>query len=165
MRKPILVTTLIAAAQLAIAAPPSAQSIETLLEVTKVESMVDSMYASVESMMRQMMEKTIGNKSLTTEQRKSLEAMPARFVTLFKSEISWSTLKPQYIQIYKEVFEQEDIDGMITFYRSPVGQSCILKMPLAMQKSMMMAQSQMQSLIPKMQQAIEQEVQASESKN
>jgi uncharacterized protein len=72
--------------------------------------------------------------------------------------LNWSTLKPHYVRIYQEAFEQEEIDGLIAFYSSPAGQAFIGKMPVVMQKSITLAQNQMQNLMPKMVQVIDQTI-------
>jgi hypothetical protein len=72
-----------------------------------------------------------------------------------KQELSWQKLKPLYVQIYRESFEQEEVDGLVAFYASPAGKAMLDKMPTVMQKSMAITQPLMQSLIPKMKSAME----------
>jgi uncharacterized protein len=62
-------------------------------------------------------------------------------------------MKPVYMQLYRETFDQAEIDGLIAFYRSPAGQSFIAKMPKVMQKSMVVVQEQMRAMMPKIQEA------------
>ena len=59
-------------------------------------------------------------------------------------------MKPLYVQLYRDTFEQEEVDGLLAFYASPTGQAFVNKMPMVMQKSMALSQSLMQSIIPKM---------------
>ena len=54
------------------------------------------------------------------------------------------------MQLYRDTFEQEEVDGLLVFYASPAGQAYVNKMPVVMQKSMALSQSLMQSIIPKM---------------
>ena len=67
-----------------------------------------------------------------------------------RQEITWASLKPMYIKIYKETFDQEEIDGLTAFYSSKVGQTYINKMPVAMQKTMSAVQQRMAPVISKM---------------
>jgi len=78
-----------------------------------------------------------------------------RQTAAMREELNWEKLKPMHVQLYRDTFEQEEIDGLLAFYRSPVGQAFVNKMPLVMQKAMAMGQSQMQAVIPKMKTAIE----------
>ena len=139
----------------AYALPASQASAEALLVVTKAESMVDSMYGRLEQMMRQGMKDSLQGKPVSAEQQRVLDTVPQKFMAVMREEFNWSKMKPMYIQLYSETFEQDEIDGLLAFYKSPVGQAFVTKMPVVMNKSMVIAQSQMQSLIPKMKEAID----------
>ncbi len=136
------------------ALPASQESVEALLTVTKTESMIDSMYGGMEQMMRQGIKESLKGKPVSAEQQRVLDAVPAKFMLVMRQELNWSKMKPMYVQMYRETFEQEEIDGLVAFYKSTTGQAFVTKMPLVMQKSMAIAQTQMQALIPKMTEAI-----------
>ncbi len=88
-------------------------------------------------------------------------------VTLLKNEYKWEILEPKFIQIYKDSLTQDEVDGMIAFYKTPSGQTVIKKMPVIMQQSMMASQSMTQALIPKMQEIQQEfiaEIKAAEQK-
>lgn len=137
------------------AAPASPQSVETVLELTKVESMITQMHGNLEPLMRQSLQQAVGNRPISPQEQRALEALPAKFAALMREEMSWAKLKPAYVQLYAESFDQDEIDGLIAFYRTPTGQALIAKMPVVMQKSMALVQSQLQGFFPRMQQAIE----------
>ena len=136
------------------AAPPSSESIDLLLSVSKTESTIESMYNNMEQMMRQgmqqAMQQALKGQPASAAQQRVLETMPAKFTALMREEMSWAKLKPMYLQIYSETFEQADIDGLIAFYSSPTGQVFTNKMPTVLQKTMTMTQTQMQTMMPKM---------------
>lgn len=154
--KPILLAALLAIAQSVSAAPATDESVETLLSVTKAESMVDAMLSNLTPIMRQGMAQALSGKPVSPAQQQVLDAMPAKFTNIMRDEMSWSKMKPQYIRIYQESFSQEDVEGFIAFYRSPAGQSYIDKMPIVMQKSMAMGAQMSQNVGPKMKAAIDQ---------
>jgi hypothetical protein len=136
-------------------APPTRESVLTLMEVIKAESMMDQAYSSVDQMFKQAMAQETAGRKLTEEQQRLVDAMPAKITALMREEMSWTKMEPIYVGIYQETFTQEEIDGLIGFYRSPVGQSFVAKMPVVMHRSMSIMQVQMQSLIPKLKQAME----------
>ncbi len=138
------------------AAQPTSESIETLLTLTKTEALVESVYGNVEQAMRQGMAQAVAEKKLSAEQQRYLEATPKRFVTIMREELSWESLKPMYIEIYRDSFTQEEIDGLIAFYQSPVGMAFVNKMPIVMQKSMTSMQARMQPMMEKMKAAMRQ---------
>lgn len=130
---------------------PSSESIQELIAVTDSKKIIDNMGAGLEGMMNTSMQQTLQGKPISPEQEAILAKMKTKIVTLMKEEISWSKLEPVTIQIYKESFSQEEVDGMLTFYKSPAGQAVIKKMPVVMQKSMSLMQTNMSTIIPKMQ--------------
>jgi uncharacterized protein len=64
-------------------------------------------------------------------------------------ELDWNTLEPIYADIYTQSFTQQEIDGMIAFYKSEPGQAVLAKMPIVMQKTMQAMQARMASMMPK----------------
>ncbi len=136
------------------AAPPSEASITELLRLTKADSMVDGMLSSMEQNIRQGMQQAAAGKPLSVEQHRMMELAPGKLTALVRDELSWDKLKPIYIQVYVETFEQAEVDGLIAFYRSPVGQSFVNKMPVVMQKSMAITQQRMQAFGPRMEAAM-----------
>lgn len=141
------------------AAPASQESVEALLSVTKTEALMDSLYSGMDQMMRQIINQTVQGKSLSAEQRHALDALPTKFVAVMREEMSWQKMKPLYVQLYCETFEQEEVDGMLAFYASPAGKALIKKMPVVMQKSLALSQSLLLSVAPKMRAAMEEAMQ------
>ena len=137
------------------AAPVSQDSVEALLSVTKTEAIMDSLYSGMDQVMRQTVNQTVQGKSLSAEQQRALNAVATNFVSVMREEMSWQKMKPLYVRLYRETFEQEEIDGMLAFYSSPAGTALINKTPLLMQKSLTLSQELLQSAVPRMNTAIE----------
>jgi hypothetical protein len=56
-----------------------------------------------------------------------------------------------YVRVYQKTFTQQEIDGMLAFYKTPAGQAVISKMPAAMQNTMNEMQQLMGPVMQKMQ--------------
>lgn len=153
MFRPLALSLVLSAALGVQAAPPSTESIETLLAVTRTERLIESMQSQFDPMMRQMIAQGAANKNLTDEQRRRLETIPAEIAKIVKEELSWARMKPLHARIYQDVFTQEEIDGLIAFYRSPTGAAFIEKMPQVTQKSMELMQAQMPALVKRIEAA------------
>lgn len=149
MRKLLLLAALLGSLN-TYAAPASEESIERLLTVTRAESLIDSMYSGLEQVMRQGMNQAIQGKTLNADQQRALDALPAKFIAAMREEMSWQKMKPLYVQIYRDTFEQQEVDGLLVFYKSPTGEALLNKMPTVMQKTMALSQSLTESLLPKM---------------
>jgi len=155
MRKILGFFVTLAIASSVYAAPPTVESIDKLLAVTNAQKMIDSMYATMEPMMRSVMAETAKGKTLSAEQQRAMDAFPAAMSKAMREELNWEKLRPLYVQIYQESFTQEELDGLVAFYQSPAGAAMINKMPLVMQKSMNAMQSRLGPLMQKMQKAAE----------
>jgi hypothetical protein len=53
------------------------------------------------------------------------------------------------VDIYRETYDQTEIDGLIAFYETPVGQSLIQKQPVVAQKMAMVMVPYYQQAMPK----------------
>jgi hypothetical protein len=88
-------------------AQASAASIDTLFEVTRVESLLETAYSNVERMMRQSMQAaTQGRAPLSEAQQKVLDAAPQKLVAVMREEMSWARMRPAMARIYSETFTQ-----------------------------------------------------------
>jgi len=130
---------------------PSDASLNELLTITDSQKLIDSMWPQVEGMMNNAAKQALGNTTLNSEQQKVMQDANAKIAAVFKEEFGFEKLKPMMIGIYKESFSQEEVDGMLKFYKSKAGQAVIKKMPLVMQSTMTNVQAQMSVIVPKIQ--------------
>jgi len=158
MKKITLLFASLALSCAAHAAPATDADVDALLAVTRMERMMDQMYNALGPAMQQMMAAMSRDKKLTPEQQRVLDAMPARMIAVMREEMSWEKMRPTYVQIYKEVFTHEEIDGMVAFYKTPAGAATIDKMPLVMQRSMQLTQARMAPMMVKIEAAMRQAV-------
>lgn len=159
MKKLLSLACLSLTAVASMAQTPTDESIRTLFSVMKVESVIGTMQNALEPAMRQGMMQATEGREPTPVQKKVLERFPQKMGEFMRTELSWAKMEPIQIRIYRESFDQAEIDGMIEFYRSPIGQSFVSKMPVVTQKAMLEMQAYMQQIMPKMQ-AVMQELTA-----
>lgn len=155
MKKTFTSIALSLSALVCCAAPASDESIRTLFAVMKAEALMESIYASVEPALRQSMAQAAQGKVLSDEQKKVMDRAPQRMSEVMRNELSWKKMEPMQIAIYRETFDQSEIDGLIDFYKTPVGQSYVNKMPVVTQKAMTAMQVQMQQVFPKIKAAMD----------
>jgi len=131
------------------AAPASRESVEQLLSVIDMQKTYDATFDAMRKSVEQAFTNTPQLKSLTPEQRKGFDTGMSRMYDLMHQELDWNKLKPEFEQMYMDTFTQEEVDGLLAFYRSPAGKAMVEKTPLLMSKSMQISQSRMQSLMPR----------------
>lgn len=130
--------------------PPSDESIKELIGLTDRGKMVEVMLKQVDAGMEASLRQVAGGRKLTPEQEKILADMRARMVALFKQEMSPEVIEPTMIGIYRNNFTQEEIDGIIKFYKTDAGKALLNKLPAVMQQMVQMMQGRMADFMPKM---------------
>lgn len=145
----VLLTLL--ALQPAIAAETNASeaSIRELMSLMDSRKLVEGTMAQVDAMMQGSMQHALKGQALTPDQQKILDQMRAKMLVLLKEQISWDALEPMMIDIYQKSFTEQEIRGMLDFYKSDAGKAVIAKMPLVMQHTMQAMQLRMGELMPK----------------
>lgn len=162
--KTIVLALVLALAQAhAFAAPPTDESIERLMAVTGGRKMVDSMVQQITAMMTPAFEQAIGAEQLPTDQRQEarqfMASFGARMQAILEDELSWDKLQAMALPIYRESLTQEEVDGLIAFYNTPIGRSTVDKLPLVMQKSMLAMQQRIGPMQARIQAAAAETVQ------
>jgi hypothetical protein len=77
---------------------------------------------------------------------------------LMREEMSWEKLEPMYYEIYQKALTQDEVDGMVAFYKTKAGQALVKKMPGLMQEVMTSVQAKLGGPMMSKVQAIAQEL-------
>lgn len=135
----------------AMATPASDGSIKQLLTVTKAQRLLNSMHAQVNALMDNSIRMELKGKQPTAKQQKAIKHMKTQMIAILQQGMSWKKLEPVYIRLYKDSFTEEEIKGMLAFYKTAAGQAVINKMPLLMRKTMVEIQQMSAGMAPQMQ--------------
>jgi len=133
------------------AEPASESSIKQLLAVTQAKKLLDGMQAQLDSLMDNVIQQALKGKSPTAKQQEAITHMKNNMVALLQGDLAWEKLEPMYLRLYTESFTEEEVGGMLAFYKTPAGQAVINKMPVLMQKTMLEVQKMSSGLAPRMQ--------------
>jgi hypothetical protein len=117
----------------------------------ETRKLLDDMMGQPDDLMKNSFERGLKGHTVTPDEQNIIDSMRAKMVALLKREMNWENLKPFYLQIYRESFIQEKVDGMLTFYETPSGQAVIKKLPIVLQKTMAEMQRRMGPLHQKLQ--------------
>jgi uncharacterized protein len=143
-------TATAAAATTAAGAPPSDQSIKELLEITNAHQLIDGMKAQINTLVTASIREAMRGRPMTPERQAVVDRMQARMTDAATQALDWDVLLPIYLRTYRASFTQAELNGMISFYKTPAGQAVIKKLPVVMQNVM----GEMQGIIKPMQQSI-----------
>lgn len=95
--------------------------IEELLELSNSKQLIEDSFTSASKIILKDVQDPAKEKAVTD---------------LFNKYYSWEKLSPAFIQIYHEVYSAEDLQQLVAFYKSDVGQKMLNKMPELMDKTM-----------------------------
>ena len=65
-------------------------------------------------------------------------------------------LEPDFVKLYSDAYSEEEIDGILAFYRSPAGRTMLAKAADLTESSIAISQRRMAAVAPKIQEAIDQ---------
>jgi hypothetical protein len=135
----------------AMAAPASENSVKEFLAVTEAQKLVAGMLTQIDAMMNNTVQQALKGKTPNPNEQKAISNMKNKMDALFREELAWEKLEPMYLRLYRETFTDEEVAGMLSFYKTPAGQALINKMPLLMQKTMLEVQTMLSGERPKIQ--------------
>lgn len=122
-------------------------AVEEMLHLTEIDKMIDPMMEQVQAMIQNQVDQM----DLTEEAKPVVKKYNDKIMLLMKTELAWEKMKNDLIDIYISVYTEEEIKAIIAFYRTPVGQKMLDKMPQLLQQTMAVTQSKVQQLIPDLQ--------------
>jgi hypothetical protein len=112
------------AAMAATPKPPSEAQVRQLMEVSAVDRMLGQMNSQMAAMMQQ-----------------QIPCVPASYWHGFIDDKGARELTGRMVPIYQRHFSAADIEGLLKFYRSPLGRKVVTEMPAAMAEGMQLGQA------------------------
>jgi len=131
---------------------PTEASIKQLLEVAQAHKLIDSVMAQMDSLMQQTIAQATKGQQIPAKVQKDIDQRRGELLAMMKDLLDWKKLEPMYVRIYQKTFSQQEVDGMIAFYKTPAGQAVMSKMPAAMQNTIDEMQQMMGPVMQRMQQ-------------
>lgn len=131
---------------------PSAGSIKELLAVTEAHKLVDGTMSQMEALMQNAFRDATKGQPPSPETQKMVDQSRSEMMAIMRDELAWDKLEPIYIQIYEQSLTQEEVNGMVAFYKTPLGRAVIKKMPVVVQTTMTEMQKRMGPMMQRMQQ-------------
>jgi hypothetical protein len=128
---------------------------EQLFMLLHMDTMMDQLMIGVKKQVQQITQSMPGADQATPEQKKQVADFQQRVMDLVNQKIGWKALEPDFISLYASTYTEEELDGIIAFYKSPVGQKMMEKTPELMSKSTQITQQKMSELQPQLNQMVQ----------
>ncbi len=120
---------------------------EELVNAMEMQKGIENSFEMIKQMIPAQMEQMSGAENESSEE---VQARVQIMMDYIAKEMSWDNLKEDYISIYAETFTEEELAGLVEFYKSPVGRKFTEKQPELMKRAMEISQKQMMEIMPKM---------------
>lgn len=136
----------------AAAAPPARADEQARMDLA-IELMaqldMDQLMASMQGQMEAMIGSQLEQMASCAAMRPALDAYARDAGALLSESFSGADFMPEVARLYVEVFDQDELQGLVDFYRSPLGRKMLARMPELMQGSMAIAERQMAATMPR----------------
>ena len=124
----------------AFAATPSDASLERLFEVQKMDALLEQSFQSMEGIVLSDPNVQKFLKDAPEDKRPQLEAVLKKYTTQLIAEINTPQVRAQLhkaaLEGIKTVYTQEEVNALIDFYGTAVGQSILAKTPRYLEATM-----------------------------
>ncbi len=127
--------------------------IDEMFTLTKINQIFDQMITQMSAAAKTAADQQAANQNLTPEQQKLTDQFQARTQGIVGQYLSMDHLKPIIVQVYMDTYTEDEIDGILAFYRSPAGQAFLAKTPQLMTRTVELMQTTMADVQPQLQQA------------
>lgn len=85
------------------------------------------------------------------ESKAKFDAFEQQLQQATDAQIGWKVLEPVYVDLYAKTYTEPELDAILTFYKSPAGQSMLAKGSELNQQGSQIMQTKMATLQPQLQ--------------
>jgi hypothetical protein len=125
-----------------------------LVTLLHTERMVQQNSATIMKQVSDAAEKEIGPNP-TPESKARLAGLENNISQLIDAQLDWKALGPAIIDIYTQTFTEQELDVIVTFYKTPAGIALLDKMPQINDQVEQLAHSRLVILQPQIRQAFD----------
>src|SRR4051794_26602851 len=93
--------------------------IEQFMQLTKTEEMAKQQLTQMRSMFE--------TQALKNNSPEAAKEITRKVMDLLAERLNWERMKGGLVKIYSDLFTEEELDGIITFYKSPAGAAMLSK--------------------------------------
>jgi len=104
-----------------------------------------------EAQIQKMSEQQLAGVTLDDDQQKAFDEFRQKLVDLIRASASWKAMEPDFVKLYSDAYSENELDGILAFYRTPAGRAMLAKTPELTERSIAISQQRMAELTPKIQ--------------
>jgi len=128
--------------------------VRELFALLHVEHISDQIRSSVMSQTAAIPKQLFGPE-ISPENKAKFDVLQEKILQTVDAQVGWRVLEPQYVKLYTDTYSEEEINGIVAFYKTPAGAAMIAKSPELSTKSIQLVQSKMAAVQPQLKQMVE----------
>ena len=125
--------------------------VRDLFVTMHMDHMLDQMMHSIQGEVQAMAQRAPGAEQMTAPQKKLAQDFMDKSMKVVNGSVGWTVLEPEYVKLYSATYSEAEIDGILAFYKSAVGQAMLAKTPELSTGGMQIVRSRMGDFQPKIQ--------------
>ncbi|HLA30115.1 MAG TPA: DUF2059 domain-containing protein [Pseudomonas sp.] len=114
----------------------------------------DKLAVPVYGQVREMFAQRFAESKAPQNQQALLETYQAQATAALEQAVGWEKIKPDMVKLYTSNFSEQEMQELIAFYESPLGQKVLEKMPSLTSQSAQLTQSKLETAVPKVNQLL-----------
>ena len=132
------------------------RKVREMLAALRMEETTNRLEQAQEMQIQAMMSKQqLAGVTPDADQQKAYDEFHQNVVDLIRASMSWETLEPDFVKMYFDAYSEEEIDGILAFYRTSAGRPMLAKTPELTERSITISQQRMAEISPKIQALID----------
>ena len=125
--------------------------VKELFALTHLDRSLERMRSSMAQQVQLTAKNAAGTDQMTPEKQKIQQEFIDNSMKVVDQDFSWAVLEPAYVKLYSDTYTEQELDGILVFYKSPAGQALLTKAPQVSEGVMEIVHSHMGDFQPKMQ--------------
>jgi uncharacterized protein len=127
--------------------PPSDASLQELYALSHRDELYNNMKAQMDAMVTASMKEASAGQASTPERQAILDRMHTKMRAVWDAQFNSQSFQMIMVRVFQATYTQDEVDGLIAFYKTPAGQALINKAPLLMQNTMNEMQAVMRPMV------------------
>jgi hypothetical protein len=129
--------------------------VQEMLELLHLDRTLDQMMKMLEQEATAATNAKLDGRHATPGQKDGIDAFQKQLFDYIGTQLSWESMKSDYVDLYAQTFTEDEIDGMLAFYKSPAGAAVIAKTPELAAKAGLLGAKKMLALKPEIQKMVD----------
>jgi uncharacterized protein len=130
--------------------------VKELFQLTSMQNRVDQIRVSALAQARSFAAQQFASTGVSAQpDPKGLAVYYDKLNALVAESYNWTKLEPAYEKVYSDLYTEDELDGILAFYRSPIGQAYLSKTPEATRQLLQISKQQFDALTPQIEKLTE----------